>query len=116
MGQRQLIAFARALLADPHILVLDEATANIDTQTEHLIQQALRRLLKGRTSFVIAHRLSTIKEADLVIVMENGQIVERGTHQDLLARRGRYFQLYTMLYAREGVAEEAARLLGEPAS
>lgn len=116
MGQRQLIAFARALLADPRILVLDEATANIDTQTEHLIQQALRRLLKGRTSFVIAHRLSTIKEADLVIVMENGQIVERGTHQDLLARRGRYFQLYTMLYAREGVAEEAARLLGEPAS
>lgn len=116
MGQRQLIAFARALLADPRILVLDEATANIDTQTEHLIQQALRRLLTGRTSFVIAHRLSTIKEADLVIVMENGQIVERGTHQDLLARRGRYFQLYTMLYAREGVAEEAARLLGEPAS
>ncbi len=115
MGQRQLIAFARALLADPRILVLDEATANIDTQTEHLIQQALCRLLKGRTSFVIAHRLSTIKEADLVIVMENGQIVERGTHQDLLARRGRYFQLYTMLYAREGVAEEAARLLGEPA-
>lgn len=100
-GQRQLVAFARALLADPRILVLDEATANIDTQTERLIQQALRRLLQGRTSFVIAHRLSTIVQSDLIVVIERGRVQEMGTHEELLTRRGRYYELYTLLYSRQ---------------
>ena len=93
MGQRQLLSFARALLADPRILVLDEATASIDTQTELLIQEALARLLKGRTSFVIAHRLSTIRNADKIVVLDHGQIVEMGTHESLMARRGVYYNL-----------------------
>jgi ABC-type multidrug transport system fused ATPase/permease subunit len=96
MGQRQLIAFARAILADPRILVLDEATASIDTQTEKALQEALNRLLKGRTAFIIAHRLSTIVNADKVVVMDNGQIAEIGTHQELLAKGGIYRRLYTM--------------------
>jgi ABC-type multidrug transport system fused ATPase/permease subunit len=95
IGQRQLISFARALLADPRILILDEATSSIDTQTERIIQEALRRLLKGRTSFVIAHRLSTIREADIVVVMSLGNIVEQGTHDELMAKRGYYYSLYT---------------------
>jgi len=93
-GQRQLIAFARTVLADARILILDEATSNIDTYTEGLIQNALKRLLKGRTSFIIAHRLSTIRDADLVLVVDKGQIVERGTHDELLALGGRYAELY----------------------
>ncbi|NLU41090.1 MAG: ABC transporter ATP-binding protein [Firmicutes bacterium] len=100
-GQRQLVSFARALLADPAILILDEATASIDTYTERLIQAALRELLKGRTSFVIAHRLSTIREADRIVVVENGTIVEQGTHDQLIKARGQYYHLYTMQYARE---------------
>ncbi|MGI6208994.1 MAG: ABC transporter ATP-binding protein [Anaerolineae bacterium] len=100
-GQRQLIAFARALLAEPRILVLDEATANIDTQTERLIQQALKRLLQGRTSFVIAHRLSTIVQSDLIVVIEHGRVQEMGTHEELLSKRGRYYELYTLLYQRQ---------------
>ena len=93
-GQRQLIAIARAILADPRILILDEATSSVDTRTEVQIQRALRRLMQGRTSFVIAHRLSTIRSADRILVMERGTIVERGTHDELLERRGTYHRLY----------------------
>ncbi len=93
-GQRQLLAIARAVVADPKILILDEATSNVDTRTEIRIQEALLRLMEGRTSFVIAHRLSTIRNADQVLVINNGQIIERGTHDSLLAQRGFYFNLY----------------------
>ncbi len=96
VGQRQLISFARALLADPRILILDEATANIDTFTELLVQQALKRLLRGRTALVIAHRLSTIKGADSIVVLQAGRIVEQGTHDELLQRKGIYANLYAM--------------------
>jgi len=95
VGQRQLISFARALLADPRILVLDEATSSVDTQTERLIQQALARLLHGRTSFVIAHRLSTVVNADIILVVHDGRITEEGNHSELLAFGGTYFHLYS---------------------
>jgi ABC-type multidrug transport system fused ATPase/permease subunit len=94
VGQRQLISFARALLADPRILILDEATSSVDTQTERVIQQALATLLHGRTSFVIAHRLSTVVNADRIVVIQNGRIIEQGSHSKLLARGGVYYQLY----------------------
>jgi ATP-binding cassette subfamily B protein len=94
LGQRQLVAFARALLADPRILILDEATSSVDIGTERKIERALRRLLEGRTAFIIAHRLSTIRDADLIVVLEHGVIVEQGTHDELLARRGLYLSLY----------------------
>jgi len=94
VGQRQLISFARALLANPRILILDEATSSVDTQTEQIIQKALATLLKGRTSFVIAHRLSTITNADKIVVIHNGKIVEQGTHVELLEQRGMYYDLY----------------------
>jgi ATP-binding cassette subfamily B protein len=93
-GQRQLIAFARALVADPRILVLDEATANVDVHTEGLIEEGLRRLVTGRTAIVIAHRLSTIRHASRILVMEHGRIAEQGTHDELLAAGGRYWELY----------------------
>jgi ATP-binding cassette subfamily B protein len=94
LGQRQLVAFARALLADPRILILDEATSSVDIGTERTIEQALRTLLSDRTSFVIAHRLSTIRDADLIVVLEHGQVIEQGSHEELLARRGLYTSLY----------------------
>jgi ATP-binding cassette, subfamily B, multidrug efflux pump len=98
IGQRQLLSFARAIISDPRIIILDEATSSVDTETELLIQQALRRLLSGRTSFIIAHRLSTIKESSRVVVMDQGRIVEVGTHDQLLDLRGRYYNLYTMQF------------------
>jgi ATP-binding cassette subfamily B protein len=100
-GQRQLIAIARAALANPRILILDEATSAVDTRTERLIQQALEKLLKGRTSFVIAHRLSTIRNADQVIVIQDGQVVEQGKHDELLAKGGVYHDLYMSQFRRE---------------
>lgn len=106
-GEKQLISFARAVLADPRIFVLDEATSSIDTQTEQLIQQAISHLLQGRTSFLIAHRLSTIRQADLILVVEDGKIIEQGTHLQLLRKKGAYHALY----ARQFEEEQAARLL-----
>ncbi len=94
-GQRQRVAIARAILADPRILILDEATSSLDTESEKYIQQSLQKLMRGRTTFVIAHRLSTIRQADQILVIENGRIAERGTHDELIKREGRYFQLYT---------------------
>jgi ATP-binding cassette subfamily B protein len=100
-GQRQLISIARAALANPRILILDEATSSVDTRTERLIQKALNELLKGRTSFVIAHRLSTIRNADEVLVLDKGQIVERGRHEELLAQKGFYYELYMSQFRRQ---------------
>ncbi|MBM4432351.1 MAG: ABC transporter ATP-binding protein, partial [Chloroflexi bacterium] len=102
-GQRQLLAIARAVLADPRILVLDEATSSVDTRTEVHIQEALLRLLQGRTAFVIAHRLSTIREADLLLVINEGRIIERGTHEELLSQRGFYYGLYMSQFKEKGV-------------
>src|SRR5258708_1556419 len=107
VGQRQLLAFARALVADPPILILDEATSNIDTRTEKLIQEAIGTLLAGRTSFIIAHRLSTITHSDLIVVMDHGEIVERGNHTELLALRWRYYNMYTMAYKGETQSDDA---------
>jgi ATP-binding cassette subfamily B protein len=103
-GEIQLITIARAFLADPAILILDEATSSVDTRTEVLVQQAMRALRSRRTSFVIAHRLSTIRDADVILVMDAGRIVETGTHEELLARGGAYFALYDAQF-RAPVAE-----------
>jgi ATP-binding cassette subfamily B protein len=102
-GQRQLLAIARAILADPAILILDEATSSVDTRTEARIQKALLRLLEGRTSFVIAHRLCTIRDADNVVVINNGEIVEQGSHQELLDRRGFFYNLYMSQFKGQAI-------------
>ena len=104
-GEKQLISFARAVLADPAIFVLDEATSSIDTQTEQLIQNAIARLLQGRTSFLIAHRLSTIRHADVILVVKDGKIIERGSHEELLHKKGYYFSLYTKQFEKEASAQ-----------
>ena len=100
-GEKQLLTIARAILADPKILILDEATSSVDTRTEVLIQKAMDNLMQNRTSFIIAHRLSTIRNADLIIVMNEGDIVEQGTHEDLLAKKGFYANLYNSQFADE---------------
>ena len=100
-GQRQLISLARAILADPQIFIMDEATSSVDTETERLIQSGIEAVLKDRIAFVIAHRLSTIRKADVILVIDGGRIVERGTHGQLIAQRGRYHALYTKQYQRE---------------
>ena len=93
-GQRQLIAIARAAIADPPVLILDEATSSVDTRTEELIEEGMDRLMEGRTVFVIAHRLSTVRNAKAIIVLEHGTVIERGSHEDLLALKGEYYELY----------------------
>ena len=97
-GERQLFAFARALYADPSILVLDEATSNIDSETEHLIQDALKNLVRNRTSIVVAHRLSTVRNADKIIVIDKGTIAEEGDHVSLIGRKGLYYELYKLQF------------------
>ncbi|HHB91132.1 MAG TPA: ATP-binding cassette domain-containing protein, partial [Anaerolineae bacterium] len=109
-GQKQLISLARAVLADPDIFIMDEATSSVDTVTENLIQRGMEAMMEGRTSFVIAHRLSTIRRADRILFIENGRIVEQGTHFELLRRRGRYYRLYTYQFRRE--MEQQSALLG----
>jgi ATP-binding cassette subfamily B protein len=107
-GQRQRVAIARALLMNPRILILDDSTSSVDTQTEKLIQAALDALMEGRTTFVIAHRLSTVRRADMILVMDEGRIVERGTHDELLARRGLYKEIHDLqLIDHAAFAEEA---------
>ena len=100
-GQRQLLTIARAAIADPPVLILDEATSSVDTRTERIVQEGMDQLMKGRTTFVIAHRLSTVRNSDCIMVLENGRIIERGTHDDLIAEKGRYYQLYTGNLAEE---------------
>ena len=105
-GEKQLLSFARAILANPRIFVLDEATSSIDTVTEKLIQDAIEHLMEGRTSFVIAHRLSTIRQADVILVVHDGKIIEQGTHPELIAKKGAYYNLYTRQFQEEA-AEDA---------
>jgi ATP-binding cassette subfamily B protein len=100
-GQRQLIAIARAAVADPPVMILDEATSSIDTRTEALVQKGMDALMKGRTVFVIAHRLSTVMNSDCIMVLDHGKIIERGTHDDLIAQKGTYYQLYTGAFELE---------------
>ena len=94
-GQRQLLAIARAAIADPPVLILDEATSSIDTRTERIVQDGMDKLMHGRTTFVIAHRLSTVRNSDCIMVLEQGRIIERGSHDELISKKGKYYQLYT---------------------
>lgn len=94
-GQRQLISIARAAVANPPVMVLDEATSSIDTRTEKMVQEGMDNLMKGRTVFVIAHRLSTVKNSDMIMVLDSGRIIERGTHEELIVKKGVYYSLYT---------------------
>ena len=103
MGEKQLLSFARAILANPAIFVLDEATSSVDTITENLIQRAIDTLMEGRTNFVIAHRLSTIRNADIILVVNDGKIIERGSHDELMRKRGEYFDLYLRQFREETV-------------
>ena len=100
-GQRQLISIARAAVADPPVMILDEATSSIDTRTEAIVQKGMDRLMLGRTVFVIAHRLSTVQNSDVIMVLEQGNIIERGPHDDLIAQKGKYYQLYTGAFELE---------------
>lgn len=100
-GEKQLISFARAVISDPRIFVLDEATSSIDTQTEQMIQEAIMHILENRTSFLIAHRLSTIKKADIILVVKNGKIIEHGNHSELLKQKGYYYSLYKKQFEEE---------------
>ena len=100
-GQRQLVAIARAAVADPPVMILDEATSSIDTRTERLVQAGMDALMKGRTTFVIAHRLSTVMNSDVIMVLDGGRIIERGTHAQLIAEKGTYYQLYTGAFELE---------------
>jgi subfamily B ATP-binding cassette protein MsbA len=107
-GQKQRVSIARAILADPRILILDEATSSLDSESEALIQEGLEFLMRGRTTFVIAHRLSTIRMADQILVLEGGRIIEQGAHPSLVAVQGRYFELYTKQYGQAAQVGEAA--------
>lgn len=100
-GQRQLLAIARAAIADPPVLILDEATSSIDTRTEKIVQNGMDKLMAGRTTFVIAHRLSTVRNSDCIVVLEQGRVIERGNHDKLIEKRGKYYQLYTGNLAEE---------------
>ena len=100
-GQRQLISIARAAVSDPPVMILDEATSSIDTRTESLVQGGMDKLMKGRTTFVIAHRLSTVRNSDIILVLDHGSIIERGSHDELIANKGTYYRLYTGAFEME---------------
>ena len=114
-GEKQLISFARAILADPKIFVLDEATSSVDTQTEQIIQQAIQKVLSGRTSFIIAHRLSTVRTADRILVIDDGKIQEMGTHQELIRKKGAYYKLYTNQFQEESTMDALGKAEETPA-
>src|SRR5690606_21734813 len=118
VGQKQLLSFARALAFDPRVLILDEATSSVDTETELLIRDALRVLMAGRTTIAIAHRLSTIQDMDKILVLHKGKVREEGTHQELLAARGIYFKLFELQYSRgpAGAREPRKQIVGARAS